>query len=104
MPAALPLPLRATAGHDIFSMLLAACRLRLVRVGRRPPLLARALSAPPFWAWASLDPLAWDGARPHTVRNLVAGQWGSAAALDTFPDPLNGEPFLRVPATAAAEL
>ena len=69
---------------------------------RRALSLRRAMSSRP--AWATLDADAWSGAQPHVQRNLVGGRWTDAAATETVVDPLNGEPFLRVPATSAAEL
>lgn len=55
-------------------------------------------------AFATLrDADAWSGAKPHAVKHLLAGVWlegGAGAApeeVDVIPDPLNGEPFLRVP-------
>lgn len=58
-------------------------------------------------SWATLDAGAWDGARPHTQQSLLAGEWlapSPSARYETVPDPLNGEPFLRVPSPSAADL
>jgi len=44
------------------------------------------------------------GATPGVAANYVDGEWSAAAATRTIPDPLNGEPFLVVPDTSAAEL
>lgn len=54
------------------------------------------------WATVRLD--SWDGARPHAARNLLRGEWVPAAATETVVDAMNGEGFLRVPATSDAEL
>jgi 1-pyrroline-5-carboxylate dehydrogenase len=43
------------------------------------------------------------GSKPHIVKNLLRGEWQLPAASICLPDPLNGEPFLRVPDTSAAE-
>ncbi|HEX2139178.1 MAG TPA: aldehyde dehydrogenase family protein, partial [Woeseiaceae bacterium] len=53
-------------------------------------------------AFATLDPFGgMTGANPGTLRNLVAGEWiAEKGVRDDIVDPLNGEPFLRVPDTA----
>lgn len=56
------------------------------------------MSQPEF---ATLDPFdGMTGARPGTVRNLLAGEWTEPPGVrEDIVDPLNGEPFLRVPET-----
>lgn len=51
--------------------------------------------------FATLDPRdGMTGARPGTVRNLLAGEWIAADEVrDDIVDPMNGETFLRVPET-----
>lgn len=51
--------------------------------------------------FATLDPFdGMTGARPGTVRNLLAGEWiAESAVREDIVDPLNGEPFLHVPET-----
>ncbi|KAL8465559.1 hypothetical protein ACS0TY_034883 [Phlomoides rotata] len=36
------------------------------------------------------------GSQPAEVLNLVKGKWTSSSSWNTIPDPLNGEPFIRV--------
>ena len=52
-------------------------------------------------AFATVDPFAgMTGAKPGTLQNLVGGRWMDVDAYrDDIVDPLNGEPFLRVPDT-----
>ena len=47
-------------------------------------------------SWASVDPWAVSGSKPHTVKNLLGGQWLTTPKTVTLPDPLNGEPFMAV--------
>lgn len=54
-------------------------------------------------AFATVSPDDMSGATPHTVKNLLGGRWVDSSKHDTLPDPLNGEPFLKVPATTAEE-
>lgn len=52
-------------------------------------------------AFATLDPFGgMTAANPGTLRNLVAGEWiAERAVREDIVDPLNGEPFLKVPDT-----
>ena len=52
-------------------------------------------------AFATVNPFTgMTGAEPGTLQNLVGGAWVDAQAYrDDIVDPLNGEPFLRVPDT-----
>jgi len=69
----------------------------------RVSLLARAAcarrSVSTVSAFASLtDANAWSESQPHTVRNLLAGEWLAAGAeeeVEIVPDALNGGKFLR---------
>ncbi|CAM9843610.1 unnamed protein product [Pylaiella littoralis] len=54
-------------------------------------------------SFASVDPGSMSGSNPHTVKNLLGGRWIDSSAHETLPDPLNGEPFLKVPATTESE-
>lgn len=55
-------------------------------------------SVPDF---ATVDPFdGMSGDNPGAVQNLVAGKWCDASAYrDDIIDPMNGDPFLRVPDT-----
>jgi 1-pyrroline-5-carboxylate dehydrogenase len=55
-------------------------------------------------SFATVDPNQVSGASPYQLSNLVNGTWQGTAAYETIPDPLNGEAFLRVPATNREEL
>jgi hypothetical protein len=50
--------------------------------------------------FATVDPFdGVTGRKPGVVRNLLAGEWHTGDDLrDDVVDPLNGEPFLEVPA------
>ncbi|CAM9559491.1 unnamed protein product [Ascophyllum nodosum] len=54
-------------------------------------------------AFASVVPDQMCGSNPHTVKNLLRGRWVDSSEHDTLPDPLNGDPFLKVPATDGTE-
>lgn len=51
--------------------------------------------------FATVDPFdGMNGKSPGKVQNLLAGQWADAGHWrDDIPDPMNGEPFLKVPDT-----
>jgi 1-pyrroline-5-carboxylate dehydrogenase len=51
--------------------------------------------------FVTVDPFeGMTGDNPGTLQNLVGGSWsGSDAGYEEIPDPMNGEPFLRVPDT-----
>ncbi|CAM9340221.1 unnamed protein product [Ectocarpus sp. 4 AP-2014] len=67
---------------------------------RHAPICSRSMSS---LAFASVDPGSLSGSNPHTVKNLLGGRWVESSAHETLPDPLNGEPFLKVPATTPSE-
>lgn len=54
--------------------------------------------------FATIDPNSWNGSNPHTVKNLLAGEWTSTAETESVVDPLNGEVIMAVPKTSVAEL
>lgn len=54
-------------------------------------------------AWATVDPDTLSLRHPHTVSNLIGGKWTETGATRSIPDPLNGEMFLKVPATNEQE-
>ena len=54
--------------------------------------------------FATIDPSSWNGSNPHTVKNLLAGEWTSTAETESVVDPLNGEVIMAVPKTSVAEL
>lgn len=64
-------------------------------------LAARALSSA---SWSKFDPLAITGDAPAELSNLVYGEWVPAEKHLVVPDPLNGEPFVRVPDTQLWEI
>lgn len=45
-----------------------------------------------------------NGDNPHSVQNLRNGEWYSSFTTETIVDPLNGEPFLRLPKADVKEL
>ncbi len=55
-------------------------------------------------SFATVDPETLSGAQPYQVYNLVQGAWTLPQASTDMPDPLNGEPFLKIPDTQEAEL
>ena len=55
-------------------------------------------------AWQSLDPSKLSKAHPGTLYNLVGGEWTNSLEHWHLPDPLNGDPFLRMPDTQESEL
>mmetsp|Transcript_18644 Transcript_18644/g.48009 ORF Transcript_18644/g.48009 Transcript_18644/m.48009 type:complete len:578 (+) Transcript_18644:140-1873(+) len=54
--------------------------------------------------WATLDPSAMTAAEPAQALNLLGGKWVESRTTTTIPDPLNGEPFVRVPDTQVDEI
>ena len=54
-------------------------------------------------SFATVDPWTLSASNKHTVKNLVNGQWRSSEASETVIDPMNGEPFLVLPATSKQE-
>lgn len=55
-------------------------------------------------SFATVDPEALSGAQPYQVYNLVSGGWTLPKASAATPDPLNGEPFLKIPDTQEGDL
>lgn len=55
-------------------------------------------------AFTSLDPSSLSSAAPYTVKNLVSGNWVTSNAIQTMPDPMNGDPFLHVADTSVDEI
>ena len=67
----------------------------------------RLLSSHAVPSWATVDPDAMSGTQPAIGANLCGGRWWSpaeTAATHDIVDPLNGEPFIRVPDTSASEI
>lgn len=67
-----------------------------------PAAFSTAAGAP---CWASVHPTNVSGASPHTVQNLLAGNWVDTTTHDVLPDPMNGEevrayPWGELPAVA----
>ena len=54
--------------------------------------------------FATINPDTWNGSNPHTVKNLLNGEWTSTAEVETVVDPLNGEEIMTVPKTGPGEL
>lgn len=50
-------------------------------------------------SWATVDVDKWSGAHPAKAQNLVGGRWVDTASSLTIPDPLNGEPYTKIPDT-----
>jgi 1-pyrroline-5-carboxylate dehydrogenase len=55
-------------------------------------------------SFATVDPEALSGAQPYQVYNIVKGGWTLPQASTALPDPLTGEPFLKIPDTQEGEL
>lgn len=55
-------------------------------------------------AFATLDPQQLSGSQPGQIFNLVQGNWAGSSKWTDIVDPLNGNPFLKVPDTTVAEL
>lgn len=47
--------------------------------------------------WATVDPWAVSGDKPHKVKNLLQGEWIDTQNYTVIPDPMNGEDFIHVP-------
>ncbi|KAL6765529.1 aldehyde dehydrogenase [Haematococcus lacustris] len=75
-------------------MLLAIRRCRQTETAAR-----RLLSS-----WATVDPGSLSGDAPGIVQNLVAGSWTGTTSQRSLPDPLTGQPFIKVPDTSPAEI
>lgn len=67
---------------------------------------ARAMSqfAPSSTEFATCDPYKMSGHVPCTLYNLVDGEWTTTKDTIDIPDPLNGDPFVRMPNTSTDEL
>lgn len=50
-------------------------------------------------AFANVDPESLSAAVPHTIRNLVQGEWRTTEKTYDVVDPLNGEVFIKSPFT-----
>ncbi len=46
--------------------------------------------------WATVDPYAFNGAKPHTVTNILDGKTMTYKKTIPIVDPMNGEQFLNV--------
>jgi 1-pyrroline-5-carboxylate dehydrogenase len=55
-------------------------------------------------SWATVDPTKISGAHPGEGFNLVHGEWVKSAKTENIVDPMNGEVFLKLPATQSSEL
>ncbi|TMW63749.1 hypothetical protein Poli38472_002690 [Pythium oligandrum] len=55
-------------------------------------------------SWATVDPVKVSGANPAEGFNLVHGEWVKTAKTEDIIDPMNGEVFMRMPATQSSEL
>jgi hypothetical protein len=53
---------------------------------------------------AGLDPVKLSKAHPVTLSNFVDGSFKATSQFHDVVDPLNGEPFIRMPRTSVAEL
>jgi len=51
-----------------------------------------------------VDPKAISASNPATVQNIVNGAWTCTQKHRVLPDPLNGEPFIKVPDTQLSEI
>ncbi|XP_038977489.1 probable aldehyde dehydrogenase isoform X1 [Phoenix dactylifera] len=61
----------------------------------------RSLHSPPF-ATIAVEEIS--GSHPAEVHNLVQGDWKASANSNWVPDPLNGEPFIKVANVQEAEI
>ena len=79
--------------------------LRAVRpnIRRAQALGVRAMSSR-VPEWATCDPWAMSAVVPAVGKNLVGGNWCSAAAQHGVVDPLNGGTFVQVPDTQVSEI
>ncbi|GKT29834.1 Probable aldehyde dehydrogenase [Aduncisulcus paluster] len=55
-------------------------------------------------SWATFDPFTASGENPHTLLNLVGGEWTSTEKTATLLDPMNGDEFIIYPRTEGKEL
>ena len=69
---------------------------RLIRRRTAATLSSASFATSSVPSWATVDPWAVSGAKPHTVQNLLGGQWMTTPTTVTLPDPLNGESFMAV--------
>ena len=65
------------------------------------PFGARAMSKP---SWATVDPETLSAANPCQLENCLGGVWSTSKESISIPDPMNGEPFIKMPNTSAGEL
>eukprot|EP01023_Acetabularia_acetabulum_P057675 TRINITY_DN6728_c1_g1_i1.p2 TRINITY_DN6728_c1_g1~~TRINITY_DN6728_c1_g1_i1.p2 ORF type:complete len:263 (+),score=32.68 TRINITY_DN6728_c1_g1_i1:144-932(+) len=54
--------------------------------------------------WSTVDPHNLTSSNPAQLKNLVNGEWTLPAQTFSIPDPLNGEPFIKVPDTQTSEI
>ena len=47
-------------------------------------------------SWATIDPWAVSGSKPHTVTQILDGKSFKATSSVAIPDPLNGEKFMNI--------
>ncbi|KAF8821001.1 aldehyde dehydrogenase (naD) family protein [Cardiosporidium cionae] len=50
-------------------------------------------------SFATVNPAAINAKNPHTIQNLVGGEWCTTSSTYSVVDPLNGEPFITSPFT-----
>ena len=66
---------------------------------------SHASSAFSTWkTFATVDPWELSEPKPHTVLNLVNGQWTESTSKHELPDPLTGERFMLVSAVQEDEI
>ncbi|KAJ1433135.1 Aldehyde/histidinol dehydrogenase [Ochromonadaceae sp. CCMP2298] len=83
--------------------------LSLRRVARKvvvaPVKTSRRFNSDTTWqSFANVDPWKVSADSPHTIQNLVRGQWKSAAAQLPIVDPWNGDKFMSISDTKESEL
>jgi len=77
--------------------------VRIKALGQRPAVLRRCLHAA-VSDFATVDPVTLSPSTPHTVLNLVQGQWTKPSRTSPVPDPMTGETFMQVSDTSPDEL
>ena len=79
--------------------------LPMMRAGRPLRSLAGARRHMSFVpSWATIDPYTMSAASPAVGKNLCGGVWSDAKATHTVIDPLNGDPYCKVPDTKVDEI
>ncbi|KAH7388386.1 hypothetical protein KP509_16G073500 [Ceratopteris richardii] len=79
-------------------------RFVIERSGALPFLRRFSSRAASNLSFATIDPNQLSGAEPGKISNLVHGSWTDSSKFTDIVDPLNGELFLKIPDTSAAEL